>query len=285
MDNLLEWLAKFFGHLPLEGVEAFLVESFKAAFLLAFIYVLLRILVKGIDRRFKKHDQSNDAAIRTYKRISRIVLWSVGIFGALHVVGVNLTTVFTTGGLFAVAVGFALKDIAGNYIGGLIIKANDSIKHGDVLEVDGLMVRVKSVGLRDTIVRNKDGLDILIPNILLVQGKIGNYTLRDSVCRVWTEVGVSYSSDLKKVREVLEKVCNGFDGLSKQHAPVVLLNSFGDSSVNYRAYVWVEDPWNIRVVRSNLNETVWWALKDADIEIAYPQLDVHFDKSSDVTIT
>jgi small-conductance mechanosensitive channel len=240
MDNLLEWLAKFFGHLPLEGVESFLVESSKAVFFLAFIYVVLRILVNSIDRRFKKNDQSNDAAIQTNKRVSRIVLWPVGILGALHVAGVNLTTVFTTGGLFAVAVGFALKDIAGNYIGGLIIKANDSIKHGDVLEVDGLMVRVKSVGLRDTIVRNKDGLDILIPNILLVQGKIGNYTLRDSICRVWTAVGVSYSSDLKKVREVLEGVCTNFDGPSTQHAPVVLLTDFGESTVNYQVFFWTE---------------------------------------------
>ena len=217
------------------------------------------------------------------KKVARYVFWILGILVALHVAGIDLSSVFTTSGLFAVALGFALKDIAGNYIGGLIIKANDSIKRGDVLEVDGQMVKVRSIGIRDTIVRSKDGLDILIPNSLLVGGKIGNYTLRDSICRVATTVGVSYSSDLKKVRDVLEKSCRTIDGLSTQRTPVVTLNDFGNSSVNYHIYVYIENPWNRRVIRSHLNEAIWWGLKEAGIEIAFPQLDVHFDKSANVT--
>jgi small-conductance mechanosensitive channel len=89
---------------------------------------------------------------------------------------------------------------------------------------------------------------------------------------------------LKKVRAVLEGVCSNFDGLSAQHAPVVLLTDFGDSTVNYQVFVWIEDPWQSRIIKSQLNEAVWWGLKEAGIEIAFPQLDVHVDKSSDVTL-
>ena len=78
---------------------------------------------------------------------------------------------------------------------------------------------------------------------------------------------------------VLEGVCDEFDGLSSKHAPVVLLTDFGDSSVNYQVFVWTEDPWNIRTLKSKLNEAVWWGLKDAGIEIAFPQLDLHLNKS------
>jgi small-conductance mechanosensitive channel len=147
-----------------------------------------------------------------------------------------------------------------------------------VLDVDGEIVKVKSIGFRDTVVRTKDEGDILIPNSLLVQGKIGNYTLRDSLCRIWTTVGVSYASDLNTVRDVLEEVCRKFDGLSDKHPPVVLLTDFGTSSVNCQVFVWLEDPWNTRIIKSELNEVVWWALKKADIEIAFPQLDVHLDR-------
>ena len=283
MNNLLDWLAKFFGYLPVDGIEALAIQGFKAALVILAAYVGMRIVVKGIDRHFKASGHTDDAAIRTYKIVCRYSVLTVGILIALHVAGVKLTSVFTTSGLVAVALGFALKDVAENYVAGLIIKTEESIKHGDVLDVDGMMVRVKSIGIRDTIVRTKDDSDILIPNSLLVQGKIGNYTLRDSLCRVYTTVGVSYSSDLKKVREVLEGVCANFDGLSTQHAPVVLLTDFGDSSVNYQVFVWSEKPWNIRMLKSKLNEAVWWGLKDAGIEIAFPQLDVHFDKSSEVT--
>jgi small-conductance mechanosensitive channel len=240
-------------------------------------------LLKVIELRYRKSDGSNDAAIQTYKKVSRYVFWTVGSLGAVHIAGINLSALFTTSGLFAVAAGFAMKDVAGNYIGGLIIKANDAIKHGDVLDIDGAMVRVEHIGVRDTIFRNKDGLDILIPNSILVEGKIGNYTLRDSVCRVFTTVGVSYSSDLKQVRDVLEKACATVDGLSAKYPPKVTLNDFGDSTVNYNIYVFIENPWNRRMARSQLNEAVWWGLKEAGIEIAFPQLDVHFDKRSDVT--
>ena len=283
MDNLLDWLAKFFGHIPVAGVEALLFKGFQATLVLLVVFVVLRILFKSIDHHYQKSDDRNKDDIRIYKRVSRFVLWALGILVALHVVGVNLSAFFTTGGLLAVALGLSLKSILENYVGGLIIKSDDSIKHGDVLDIDGQMVRVKSIGIRATVVRTKDDSDILIPNSLLVQGKIGNYTRRDSLCRLWTSVGVSYSSDLKQVREVLEEVCRNFDGLSAQHAPVVLLADFGNSSVNYQVFVWIEDPWNSRSVKSKLNEMVWWALKAAGIEIAFPQLDVHFDKSADET--
>jgi len=283
MDNLLEWLAKFFGHIPVAGIEALLFKGFQAALVLLVVFVALRILFKGIDHHYKKSDDRNKDDIRIFKKVSRFVLWTLGILIALHVVGVNLSSLFTTGGLLAVALGLSLKSILENYVGGLIIKADDSIKHGDVLDIDGQMVRVKSIGIRATIVRTKGDSDILIPNSLLVQEKIGNYTHRDLVCRLWTSVGVSYSSDLKQVREVLEEVCRDFGGLSAQHAPVVLLTDFGNSSVNYQVFVWIEDPWNSRIIKSKLNEAVWWALKAAGIEIAFPQLDVHLDKSADET--
>ncbi len=83
---------------------------------------------------------------------------------------------------------------------------------------------------------------------------------------------------------MLEKACATVDGLSAQNPPKVTLNDFGDSTVNYNIYVFIENPWNRRMARSQLNEAVWWGLKEAGIEIAFPQLDVHFDKRSDVTL-
>jgi potassium efflux system protein len=277
MNNLLEGLAKFFGHLPVSGMEAFLFQALKAVLVLVVTYVGVKMMARAIDRHLKTNDPGDPVAIRTYRKVCRFVVWTVGILLALHVAGFKLTSLFTTSGLFAVAIGFALKNISENYVSGLILNTDESIKHGDILDVEGQMVRVKSVGVRDTIVRTKDDGDILIPNALFVQNKIGNYTHQDSLCRAHTTVGVSYASDLKKVREVLEGVCSHFDGLSTQHEPVVQLTDFGDSAVNYRVFVWTEDPWTIGRLTSRLNEAVWWGLKDADIEIAFPQLDVHFD--------
>jgi potassium efflux system protein len=94
-----------------------------------------------------------------------------------------------------------------------------------------------------------------------------------------TAIGVSYASDLKQVRDVLETACGTLEGLSTRREPQVLLREFGNSSVNYRVSVWIEDPWHSQYVKSDLNEAVWWGLKQAGIVIAFPQLDVHMVES------
>jgi small-conductance mechanosensitive channel len=218
-------------------------------------------------------------AVRRYKNMACSIVWTAGVLIALHVGGLKLSTFFTTGGLLAVAMAFALKNIAENYVAGIMIMLERTFKPGDVLESEGIMIRIEKIGRQHTIARTKDERDIMIPNSYLIQNKIANYTLKDSICRVWTMVGVSYSSDLKKVRKVLEDACGNLEGLSNMHAPEVLLAGFGDSTVNYKISVWIENPWNSGSVKSKLNEAVWWALKDAGIEIAFPQLDVHFDEN------
>jgi small-conductance mechanosensitive channel len=90
---------------------------------------------------------------------------------------------------------------------------------------------------------------------------------------------VAYASDLKEAREVLEEVCSQLDWISSHHKPVVLLSGFGDSAVNFKIRVWIEDPWESPRRLSLLNNAIWWGLKKAGIEIAYPQLDMHFDEA------
>jgi potassium efflux system protein len=279
MNELFEWLAKFFGHTPVEGVEALMFKSIHAAIVFLVAFLFSRALQKLIARLMKSGgDQQSDQVVRAYQKFSHWLVWIVAVLVALHVIGFNLTPVFTTSGLFAVAIGFALKDVAGNYFAGMVLKANDFIKHGDILDFEDSMVRVKTIGARDTLVRTKDGLDILIPNVLLIENNIGNYTLKDSLCRVWTTVGVSYASDLKQVRQVIEETLNSIEGQSDKFPPHLYLNEFGNSAVIYRMSVTIENPWDRRAMRSKLNEAIWWALKDAGIVIAFPQLDVHFDK-------
>lgn len=240
------------------------------------------LLRAAIKKRLSDEDNWDASAVRTYQRAAFLVVMVPGVLVALHVLGFNMTPLFTTSGLFAVALAFAMKNISENYLAGAMIRFERTIKVGDVLQLGstGMMMRVKKIGFRDTIVRSKDEMDILIPNSDLVREKVANFTFRDATCRVKTFVGVSYSSELDKVREVLETVCNTFADLSDQHAPQVLLTDFGTSSINYRISIWIEDPWTRGRVKSDLNEAIWRAFNDAGIVMALPQLDVHFVQSA-----
>jgi small-conductance mechanosensitive channel len=179
-----------------------------------------------------------------------------------------------------VGVGFALQNILQNFVSGVILLAERTIKETDILEVNGRTIRVERIGTRATVARTRNDEQMIIPNSELVQSVVTNYTLRDSFHRVMTEVGVTYSSDMRQVRRVLEQSAASVEGRTLERDPVILLLEFGDSSVVWGVSVWSDDPWMAPRMRSDLNEAIWFGLRDAGITIAFPQLDVHFPEGA-----
>ena len=253
------------------------------ATLAMFVIVILvtlwiaRILQRLFIRAFAARGQQDEGSIAASARLIRYGVWFTGLAIAVHSLGINLTALFTAGAVFAVAIGFAMQNIAQNFVSGVIVLAERAIKPGDVLAVDGRLVQVKDMGIRATVARTLDEEDIIIPNNQLVTTSVKNYTLRDSLYRLRATVGVTYSSDMARVRQVLEKVAAGMEWGSRDQAPRVFLLEFGDSAVVWEVSVWMDNPWQMARCRSQLNEEIWWALQDAGITIAFPQVDVHLD--------
>lgn len=206
-----------------------------------------------------------------------------GVAVALQTIGISLATVFAAGAVVAVAIGFALQNILQNFVSGVILLAERSIKETDILEVNGRVIQVEKIGTRATVARTRSDEQMIIPNSELVQSLVTNYTLQDSLYRVVTEVGVSYGSDMARVREALVAAAAGVSGRAAVKDPVVQMREFGDSSVVFAVSIWTDDPWHALHVRSDLNEAIWFGLKDAGITIAFPQVDVHFPGGAPVT--
>lgn len=198
-----------------------------------------------------------------------------GVTLALHLAGIKLGAVFAAGAVFAVGFGFAMQNIAQNFVSGVILLIERTIKPGDVLEIGTQIVKVMKMSIRATIVRTLDDEDIIVPNSTLVQTNIKNYTLEDNLYRVKVTVGVSYDSDLKLVREVLERATTEVPWRDKAYPPRVLLLNFAESAVVYETSAWMHDPFNYRIAGSDLREAIWVAFKRAGISIALPQLELH----------
>jgi len=247
-----------------------------ALIVLATIWIS-RLLSRAIMRALQRHSPTDPDKARPYARTAQILVLIIGLGMAFNTLGFKLTAVFAAGGLFAVALGFAMKNIAENFVSGLILRLEKSIKRGDILKVEGQVVTVKDIGVRYTLAQNRDSEDLMIPNSILVQSMVTNRTLRDHLFRLRAPVGVVYSSDMKLVRETLETAARSLDWRSQSKDPVVIMRTFGSSSVDFEVSVWIEDPWGIGQYISDLNEAIWWSLKDAGIVIAFPQLDVHLD--------
>lgn len=234
-----------------------------------------------VNRAIKKAFQMRGLERGTIGVVTRLMHYLIlgsGLFVALRVAGIDLTAFFAAGAIFAVALGFAMQEITANFVSGVILLSERAIKPDDVLHIEGKMVRVRDMSIRATIVRTLDDEDIIIPNSVLVQSAVTNHTFRDHLMRLRVAVGVHYSSDLRQVRQVLQDAAASLSWRHPEKGPVVLLTDFGTSSVDWEVSVWIDDPWKSRWGRSDLREAIWWALQDAGITIAFPQLDLHLDE-------
>jgi small-conductance mechanosensitive channel len=242
----------------------------------SFIGRISRALVRRSLRTRATHSPGATESVASLVRYAVLI---IGTSTALHTVGFNLQSLFAAGAVFAVGIGFAMQNVVQNFVAGIILLLERSIKPGDVLEVEGMVIRVQGLGIRTTIGQTRDGEELIIPNSVLAQGTVKNYTFKDAVFRIKAQVGVTYDSDMARVRQVLEDVARSLSFRHEEREPQVLMLGFGASSVDFELAVWVDNPWRARSAVSQANQAIWDAFKREGITIAFPQLDVHFDRA------
>ncbi len=211
-------------------------------------------------------------AVGTVVRYALVVL---GVIIGVEFVGFDLTTLKIAFGALGVGIGFGLQNVVNNFTSGLILLFERTVKRGDVLTVDGTDGRVQRVGLRASVLRTREGDDLIMPNSILVENKVINYSYGDELKRVDVPVGVSYRSDPNRVREILLQVARNCDDVLAEPEPGVLFEAFGESSIDFTLRCWIDDAWKLPQVRSRLLFDIWYALKADGIEIPFPQRDLH----------
>jgi potassium-dependent mechanosensitive channel len=261
----------------LHGVAVTPATLLTAIVIVAIGYLLSRGVQRAVHRAWARRATADTGNLQSILRLSHYAIMLVAFGVALETTGINLTALFAAGAIFAIGIGFAMQNIAQNFVSGVILLAERTIRPGDVLEVDGQVVRVVEMGMRATLVRSRFEEEMIVPNAILVQSTIKNFTLHDPLYRARTTVGVSYGSDLRLVMATLETTALTLATRDQTHEPVVLLTGFGSSSVDFEVSVWTSDPWGERRLISRLNDAIWWALREANVAIAFPQRDVHLD--------
>ena len=216
---------------------------------------------------FGGHSDAGTVGITT--RFVQYGIWAIGLGIAAETLGIDLGALFTAGAFFAVAIGFAMQNVAQNFVAGIILLTERTINPGDILEVGTRVVRVLRIGLRATVARSLDEEDLIIPNAILVQETVTNFRSRDMVYRLRATVGVSYDSDLVTAKQALREAADAIGWRSQDHETRVLLTGFGDSAVKFEVSVWTHDAWNSFVARSDLLEAIWQGLRRANVSLAY----------------
>ena len=232
-----------------------------AAIIVFATVVLSMLLRRWVVRVFQKRGSTNDDTVQSYGEVTRLFVIAIGVGIALHTIGINMTSIFAAGGIFALGMGFAVKNIAENLISGVMLRLEHAISLGDVIQIRGDMVKVTHMGTRSATARTLDDQDMLIPNSTLIQSIVTNYTLRDPQYRLSIEIEVPPSADLDQVRKSLEETAKNVEWRVPDRDPEVFLKSTGEENVTYQVAVWIDDPWTAPDRRSDLNEAVWKSLK------------------------
>lgn len=233
------------------------------------------LVERAITAGLRRRAVSDEGSVRAISRLMHYLMLALGGALAFQIAGFNLGSIFAASAVFAVGIGFALQNLAQNFVSGVLLLVEQSIKPGDILEVDGRVVRVMQMRLRTTVARTRDEEDLIIPNATLVQGTVKNHTLADTLYRLRVTVGVSYKSDMRLVRSTLERVAREAPFRCAEKEVLVLLSEFGDSAVMWEVGLWTTEPWAAHRNGAALNEALWFAFLDAGIEIPFPQLDLH----------
>lgn len=198
-----------------------------------------------------------------------------GVFLALAAGGVDLTKFTIFLGALGVGVGIGLQNIVENFISGLILLVERPVKIGDAIQMKQHQGELSRIGLRASIVKTFDGGEVIVPNSQLISEEVTNWTLSDERRRLDIDIGVEYGADPEQVIELLETVAVSHPEIDRETAPRALFLGFGESALNFQLRAWTANHDNWIFIKSDLTVGVYKTLKEARIEIPFPQRDLH----------
>ncbi|MGX5201909.1 mechanosensitive ion channel family protein [Aliikangiella sp. IMCC44632] len=234
-----------------------------------------------IEGRLKQSTNLSESFKVLSAKLLRIALAVIALIIALTIVGIDLTVFAVFGGAIGVGLGFGLQKIFANLISGFILLADKSIKPGDVIALGDDYGKVDALGARYVSVLTRDGIEHLIPNEELITTKVENWSHSSNLLRVHKMIGVHYQSDIRLAVDLCKQAMSETPRILKEPAPNCLVKDFADNSVNIEMRFWIQDPMNgLANVKSDLLLNVWDKLHENNIEIPYPQRDLHIRSSA-----
>ena len=272
------------------GVKVTLLRVITSIFIAIVALWLGRIAGDAAQSQLKSNKALNPSIAGILGQVLKVGFMAAAIIVAMSTLGINLTALTVFGGALGVGIGFGLQSIFSNFISGIIILFERSVKVGDFIELQsGVTGLVKEINIRSTLVTTNDNVDILVPNEEFIKAQVINWTLRDARRRMRVGFGVAYGTDKELVKkaalEAAEAVPWTFSGIPGRE-PQVWLVGFGDSSLDFELVVWLTEEAVKKPsrVKADYNWELHTALYKYEIEIPFPQRDINFRNVGEIAL-
>jgi len=280
---------------PIFSINQTPISIFKLVMTL-FIFIMGFILGALYKRKIKNmvlNRRSFTTSTRTLlANMGYYLIIVIAFFISLNVLGIKLSSLAVIAGALSVGIGFGLQNIVSNFVSGLILMIERSIKIGDYIQIDDdLRGYVSDIRMRSTTVVTNENIDVIIPNQKLIENNVINWTMSDSIRRFSVPFGVAYGTDVHKVIDLVTQAVLHSEFKediveSKQHTTNVIMTEMGDSSVNFELLVWVkgDDLHKPKRTASSFLILIYDTLNKNNIEIPFPQQDLHIRSVEDTFV-
>lgn len=236
--------------------------------------IALWLFKKALFRRYK-FSKLDAGSIYAMFQIIKYIIWVIAIAFILETIGIKITFLLAGSAALLVGVGLGLQQTFNDVISGIILLSERSIKIDDVLEIDGDVVKIESIGFRTSKALNRDDISIIIPNSLITTNKVINWSHQSQKTRFKIDVGVAYGSDVDLVIDILEESAMEHpDIFSKEWVEARLMN-FGNSSLDFQLLFFSDNSFRIGKVKSDIRRIINRKLAEHHITIPFPQMDLH----------
>ncbi|HWS59698.1 MAG TPA: mechanosensitive ion channel domain-containing protein, partial [Flavobacterium sp.] len=283
-QTFAEPIKKSFSQPQTFGEFTFTYESIIVFFLVIFISAFLSRLVSFLATETRSVEKNNrKSGVGSWLLLIRIGIISLGLVIAFASAGIPMDRLALILSALGVGIGFGLQTVVNNLVSGLIIAFEKPVNLDDVIEVGGQSGKMKSIGIRSSVITTWQGSDVIIPNGELLNNNLINWTLGSNKRRIDFNLGVAYGSDLEKVIKVLRIILDNEEKVLKNPEYIIQVSDFNDSSIDFVIKFWVQHFEIGLDVKSDILKAIDVAFKEHNIKIPFPQQDVHvqIDKNTD----
>ena len=242
-----------------------------AAGAILLLFILKKVILKP---RFLINKIDEKRRIAAYS-IIKYFIWIISVFIILKAAGVEIGPLLLGSSVLLIGLGFGLQNIFKDFVSGLFLLFEGTIKIGDVIEVDNIIGKVTEINLRSSEIFTRDDMTIIVPNSKFIVEQVVNWSHNEQKARFAVKVNVAYGSDTELVFKCLEETMSENRSVSKKPIPFVRFTDFGESSLNFEMLFYSKNIFRIENVKSDLRRSVYLKLKENGLAIPFPQRDVH----------
>ncbi len=283
----------YFFHAILDPIIAFFNEprtigainySYQSIIIFFFIIITSVLIAKIVSFLTSSSSNSSNADSKnkfgSWILLVQIAIFSIGISLAFISAGIPVDRLTIIISALGVGIGFGLQTLVNNLVSGLIIAFEKPVNINDTIEVGGQTVKMKSIGIRSSVVATFDGADVIIPNGDLLSQHLTNWTLSNYKKRTDIAIGVAYGTNLEKVKDLLNEILNTHSLVLQTPAPIIWITEFKANSIEIVVKYWVSNINDASDVKSDLIISIDKIFRENNIEIPFPQQDIHIIHSN-----